>query len=127
MISTQLSDQIFRPLIPAACVNFRRLITTKSKLLPCPRPKSLKLKHLAQNSKWAIRQLSGPKPAKIDGIDRTAYDEGVKFRDPITKHDTITGYLLNIAFLKIVFMPKFSCTGPNRQDHMNSLHGGPWL
>ncbi|TQD90494.1 hypothetical protein C1H46_023932 [Malus baccata] len=129
MISTQLSDQIFRPLIPAACVSFRRLITTKSKLLPCPRPKSLKLKHLAQNSKWAIRlSLVDQSPPKStfdverfvgfsyedlvhlfddQGIDRTAYDERVKFGDPITKHDTITGYLLNIAFLKIVFMPKF--------------------
>ncbi|KAM1155316.1 hypothetical protein ACFX2B_025988 [Malus domestica] len=51
------------------------------------------------------------------GIDRTVYDERVKFKDPITKHDTITGYLLNIAFLKIVFMPKFQLhwakqTGP---------------
>ncbi|XP_068343029.1 uncharacterized protein [Pyrus communis] len=51
------------------------------------------------------------------GIDRTAYDEHVKFRDPITKHDTITGYLLKIAFLKIVFTPKFKLhrvkqTGP---------------
>lgn len=51
------------------------------------------------------------------GIDRNAYDEKVKFRDPITKHDSITGYLLNIALLKQVFMPDFQLhwvkqTGP---------------
>lgn len=127
------THQIFRPLIPAACVSFRRLST--SKLLPCPRPKALKHRHLSlqttQNSKWAVRlsllDQSPPKSKpKVDvdrlvdflyedlvhlfddqGIDRTAYDERVKFRDPITKHDTITGYLLNISFLKIVFTPKF--------------------
>ena len=41
------------------------------------------------------------------GIDWTAYDERLKYRDPITKHDSITGYLLNIAFIKAVFTPKF--------------------
>ncbi|KAJ8750445.1 hypothetical protein K2173_015584 [Erythroxylum novogranatense] len=41
------------------------------------------------------------------GIDRTAYDERVKFRDPITKHDTISGYLFNIALLKVLFRPQF--------------------
>ncbi|KAF7847164.1 hypothetical protein BT93_L3268 [Corymbia citriodora subsp. variegata] len=39
------------------------------------------------------------------GIDRTAYDKRVKFRDPITEHDTISGYLFNIAFLKTLFRP----------------------
>ncbi|CAH9068506.1 unnamed protein product [Cuscuta europaea] len=42
------------------------------------------------------------------GIDRTAYDAAVKFRDPITRHDNIDGYLLNIAALKLLFRPKFS-------------------
>lgn len=51
------------------------------------------------------------------GIDRTAYDEQVKFRDPITKHDSISGYLFNIAMLKLVFSPNFQLhwvrqTGP---------------
>lgn len=41
------------------------------------------------------------------GIDRTAYDERVKFRDPITKHDSISGYLFNIALLKNLFRPQF--------------------
>nr|XP_043623657.1 uncharacterized protein LOC122595370 [Erigeron canadensis] len=51
------------------------------------------------------------------GIDKTAYDERVKFRDPITKHDSISGYLFNIAMLKLVFSPNFQLhwvkqTGP---------------
>ncbi|XP_051150151.1 uncharacterized protein LOC127264693 [Andrographis paniculata] len=51
------------------------------------------------------------------GIDRTAYDERVKFRDPITKHDTISGYLFNIAMLRKLFNPNFDLhwvkqTGP---------------
>lgn len=41
------------------------------------------------------------------GINRTAYDERVKFRDPITKHDTISGYLFNISLLKTLFRPEF--------------------
>lgn len=41
------------------------------------------------------------------GIDRTAYDEHVKFRDPITKHDSISGYLFNISLLKVLFRPQF--------------------
>ncbi|XP_027175141.1 uncharacterized protein LOC113774729 [Coffea eugenioides] len=51
------------------------------------------------------------------GIDRTAYDERVDFRDPITKHDTLSGYLFNIATLKLLFRPQFQLhwvkqTGP---------------
>ncbi|KAL0403867.1 UNVERIFIED_CONTAM: hypothetical protein Sradi_2027500 [Sesamum radiatum] len=34
------------------------------------------------------------------GIDQTAYDKAIKFRDPITKHDNISGYLFNIAMLR---------------------------
>ncbi|KAL8040723.1 hypothetical protein ABFX02_10G116700 [Erythranthe guttata] len=41
------------------------------------------------------------------GIDRTAYDDRVKFRDPITKHDSISGYLFNIAMLRKLFTPDF--------------------
>jgi hypothetical protein len=41
------------------------------------------------------------------GIDRTAYDDCVRFRDPITRHDTIDGYLLNIRLLKLLFRPDF--------------------
>lgn len=41
------------------------------------------------------------------GIDRSMYDERVRFRDPITKHDTIDGYLFNIKLLKGLFEPDF--------------------
>ncbi|KAK4746711.1 hypothetical protein SAY87_025748 [Trapa incisa] len=41
------------------------------------------------------------------GIDRTAYEEHVKYRDPITKLSTISWYLFNIALLKTVFYPVF--------------------
>lgn len=41
------------------------------------------------------------------GIDRTMYDDRVRFRDPITKHDTIDGYLFNIRLLKLLFRPNF--------------------
>ncbi|XP_078177167.1 SOUL heme-binding family protein isoform X1 [Carex rostrata] len=51
------------------------------------------------------------------GIDRSMYDERVRFRDPITKHDTIDGYLFNIKLLKVLFEPDFQLhsvkqTGP---------------
>lgn len=51
------------------------------------------------------------------GIDRSMYDEHVKFRDPITKHDTVSGYLFNIDLLKKLFQPDFQLhsvkqTGP---------------
>ncbi|KAL3745063.1 hypothetical protein ACJRO7_014211 [Eucalyptus globulus] len=104
-----------------------------------PKLNQLDVSYYGQWSKWALRlslaEQSPPKPA-VDverlvrflyddlphlfddqGIDRTAYDERVKFRDPITKHDTISGYLFNIAFLKTVFRPDFQLhwakqTGP---------------
>ncbi|XP_040381027.1 uncharacterized protein LOC102710506 [Oryza brachyantha] len=41
------------------------------------------------------------------GIDRSAYDDRVRFRDPITRHDDIDGYLANIRFLKLLFRPDF--------------------
>ncbi|KAL5200083.1 hypothetical protein ABZP36_021286 [Zizania latifolia] len=41
------------------------------------------------------------------GIDRSAYDDRVRFRDPITSHDTIDGYLFNIRLLKLLFRPNF--------------------
>ncbi|KAF3791883.1 Heme-binding-like protein [Nymphaea thermarum] len=51
------------------------------------------------------------------GIDRSMYDEKVMFRDPITKYDTIDGYLFNIGLLRILFRPLFQLhsvkqTGP---------------
>lgn len=40
------------------------------------------------------------------GIDPTAYDEEIEFRDPITKYGDIRGYLLNIALLRQFFSPQ---------------------
>ncbi|KAJ0030311.1 hypothetical protein Pint_13083 [Pistacia integerrima] len=111
--------------------------------LPLP-PKVFKSRNLAvktnQNLKWAVRlnlvNQSSPPKSTVDverlvgflyddlphlfddqGIDRAAYDEQVKFRDPITKHDTIGGYLFNISLLKKLFRPDFQLhwvkqTGP---------------
>ncbi|KAL9224022.1 hypothetical protein vseg_000097 [Gypsophila vaccaria] len=111
--------------------NFSRPISTTSPKFPpnlnfhnYPPNKLPKIQH---NSKWVLKQsLRVDETPKINvgnlveflyddlthlfddqGIDRTAYDERVKFRDPITKHDTISGYLFNISFLKMVFQPQF--------------------
>ncbi len=51
------------------------------------------------------------------GIDASAYDDKVDFRDPITKYSDAQGYLFNISMLKNVFTPKFELhdikvTGP---------------
>ncbi|XP_074281031.1 uncharacterized protein LOC141605975 [Silene latifolia] len=99
-----------------------------------------KIKKLSKNCRWVVKssvQVEGNAPkSKVDveklvgflyedlphlfddqGIDAAAYDERVMFRDPITKHDTIAGYLFNISFLKLVFSPNFQLhsakqTGP---------------
>lgn len=131
MANTQLSHHVFRP-IPSVRVRLssHRLSPTKPTRLPLQIFKNKSLAHKAhQNSKWAIAlslvDQSPPKstanverlvgflyddlPHLFDdqGIDRTAYDERVKFRDPITKHDTVSGYLFNITLLKELFRPEF--------------------
>jgi hypothetical protein len=125
MANTQLSHHIFRPI---SAVHVSSTKPTTRLPLQFFKNKSLALK-ADQNSKWAIGlslvDQSPPKstvdterlvgflyddlPHLFDdqGIDRTAYDEVVKFRDPITKHDTISGYLFNIALLKTLFKPNF--------------------
>ncbi|GFR50703.1 hypothetical protein Agub_g12960 [Astrephomene gubernaculifera] len=52
------------------------------------------------------------------GIDASAYEAVVDFRDPITRHTSLAGYLLNIAFLRAAFDPRFTlhdarCTAPD--------------
>lgn len=132
MATTQLTTQILRR-TPPVCGSFRRVTTTglsssspftitfKTSKEPSPRNKKFK---------WArklslVEQSSPPKPT-VDveglvtflyddlphlfddqGIDKTAYDEQVRFRDPITKHDRISGYLFNISLLKVLFSPLF--------------------
>ncbi|XP_055959771.1 uncharacterized protein LOC126665735 isoform X2 [Mercurialis annua] len=126
MTATQLSHQILHLHHPIPTVSSRRL-TTKFNT-----PSKLSFR-TNQNSKWILRLspveqnppasqqsttvdvkklvnfLYDDLPHLFDdqGIDRTAYDDRVKFRDPITKHDSISGYLLNIALLKVVFRPEF--------------------
>ncbi|OMO80904.1 Geminivirus AR1/BR1 coat protein [Corchorus capsularis] len=136
MAIAQLSTQILRP-IPAACGSFRSTSPSPPTAIFRTRKEAIPTK---QKLKWALKlslveQSSPPKPT-IDveglisflnedlphlfddqGIDRTAYDEQVKFRDPITKHDTISGYLFNISLLKVLFRPLFQLhwvkqTGP---------------
>lgn len=41
------------------------------------------------------------------GIDKSAYEEKVEFRDPITRYNSVSGYLLNIQFLRFMFGPEF--------------------
>jgi hypothetical protein len=41
------------------------------------------------------------------GIDKSMYDQKVEFRDPITKYDSLNGYLTNIAVLRTIFRPIF--------------------
>ncbi|XP_021764517.1 uncharacterized protein LOC110729115 isoform X1 [Chenopodium quinoa] len=137
----QLSHTISRP-ISGVSPTFRRRFTGITFPITNPKNPIPRISKKWGNSKFAIKlslQVEESKiPAKstVDvqrmveflyedlphlfddqGIDRTAYDERVMFRDPITKHDTISGYLFNIAFLKQIFRPIFQLhwakqTGP---------------
>ncbi|KAJ0089900.1 hypothetical protein Patl1_13155 [Pistacia atlantica] len=140
--TTRLAHQTFRL---NAAVSFTSCQPGARGLTRLPLPtKVFKSRNLAvktnQNLKWAVRlnlvNQSSPPKSTVDverlvgflyddlphlfddqGIDRAAYDEQVKFRDPITKHDTIGGYLFNISLLKKLFRPDFQLhwvkqTGP---------------
>ncbi|KAL6974317.1 hypothetical protein U1Q18_028498 [Sarracenia purpurea var. burkii] len=128
MAATHISNHLFRP-FPGIPAISRRRTTTKPTGLPLSPPKPSKSGKLNQKFKWVVRlgmaEQSWPKstvdvnrlvgflyedlPHTFDdqGIDRTAYDERVKFRDPITKCDTICGYLFYIALLRNLFRPDF--------------------
>ena len=133
MASTHLCHQISRP-PQGRSVCFRRLATSKPSGISLPPPKYVgNNRSLAVRTqthlKWALRLsivdqsqptstidmkqlvnfLYDDLPHLFDdqGIDRTAYDDQVKFRDPITKHDSIGGYLFNIGLLKNLFRPHF--------------------
>ncbi|XP_014632132.1 uncharacterized protein [Glycine max] len=140
MATSNLSHQTARP-FPTACVSSRppsAAVNLRRHLPPPPKPRKLTLK-TNNRSKWAIQlslvEQSPPKSTfnmqqlvgflyddlthlfDDQGIDQTAYDERVFFRDPITKHDTLSGYLFNIALLKNLFRPQFQLhwvkpTGP---------------
>lgn len=133
MASTHLCHRIFRP-PQAQPLCLRRLAIAHPSGISLPPPKYVgHSRRLAVGTpthlKWALRfsivDQSSPTstvdmnrlvnflyddlPHLFDdqGIDRTAYDEEVKFRDPITKHDSIGGYLFNIRLLKNLFRPLF--------------------
>ncbi|OIT22782.1 PREDICTED: uncharacterized protein LOC109217134 isoform X1 [Nicotiana attenuata] len=139
MATSQLSGHIFRPSLHRRTI-FRQYHPTSVFLTP---PKNIKTKTLKYDRKikWLIKfslvdKQSPTKKPTVDmnqlveflyedlphlfddqGIDRKAYDDYVKFRDPITKHDSIDGYLFNIAMLKQLFKPDFQLhwakqTGP---------------
>ncbi|KAK6156556.1 hypothetical protein DH2020_010804 [Rehmannia glutinosa] len=147
MATSHFPATIPRPTIRLSATTFRQQPTTSSSsptsfFLSLPKNiTKTKISH-HKTSKWLIRlrsvarEESPPKPTTFDaqelvdflyedlphlfddqGIDRTAYDERVKFRDPITKHDSISGYLFNIAMLRKLFNPDFQLhwvkqTGP---------------
>ncbi|XP_057968800.1 uncharacterized protein LOC131158159 isoform X3 [Malania oleifera] len=133
MASTaRLSDHICRP-IPAVCFSFRHPSAAKLVGKPLARPKYFRTGSITFKTDQTLKQTvrlslvdQSPPKSTVDvkrlvgflyedlphlfddqGIDRTAYDERVKFRDPITKHDTISGYLFNIALLRKIFGPDF--------------------
>lgn len=123
MTTTQLSLQILRPLPAASQTCGRQSYGFQSRNSAIRTRKNLKwalrLSLVDQNQpqsqsrgvdvKQLVDFLYDDLPHLFDdqGIDRTAYDERVKFRDPITKHDSISGYLFNITLLKNLFRPQF--------------------
>lgn len=128
MATSPISDHIFRPSLHQQTI-FRQCHLTSVFLTP---PKNTKTKTLKSQKRFKIyqnlvdKQSPLTKKPKVDmkklveflyedlphlfddqGINPTAYDDYVKFRDPITKHDSINGYLFNIAMLKQLFRPHF--------------------
>ncbi|RWV90895.1 hypothetical protein GW17_00046860 [Ensete ventricosum] len=71
--------------------------------------KSPSVEKVGADQKDLVEFLYADLPHLFDeqGIDRTKYDDRVMFRDPITRHDTIDGYLFNIRLLKLLFRPDF--------------------
>ncbi|GAB2210524.1 hypothetical protein Droror1_Dr00015791 [Drosera rotundifolia] len=125
----------------AATISLSLSLPPRRRILTPNLPFAPPLRSPLSISKWAVKALSpvSQSPASstaIDvdglvgflyedlphlfdekGIDRTAYDDRVKFRDPITRHDSISGYLFNIGMLKRLFGPQFQLhwvkqTGP---------------
>nr|GME03113.1 heme-binding-like protein, chloroplastic [Ipomoea batatas] len=93
-----------------------RLSMADQEISPPPTPKQETAPNLEELVDFLYKDL--PHLFDDKGIDPTAYDAAVKFRDPITRHDNIRSYLLNIATLKYLFRPKFTLhwvkqTGPS--------------
>ncbi|CAK9154445.1 unnamed protein product [Ilex paraguariensis] len=151
MATSHLSDHICRP-IPHRSASFRRLTTTNTTIIFLSPPKCSKsgsfLVKTDQKSKWVVRlslvEQNPPKPTvdmkrlvdflyddfphifNDQGTDRTAYDERVTFLDPITKFDSISGYLFNIAMLKKLFSPDLQLHWV-KQDHWDSIQNNDYF
>ncbi|KVH93773.1 Protein of unknown function DUF2358 [Cynara cardunculus var. scolymus] len=135
MATAHLSGTVIRP-ISCNYVTHRKLKSPGSSVFFIKQFRNRALVDNRTRIRLSLVEQIPPKSSKVDverlvdflyedlphlfddqGIDRTAYDEQVKFRDPITKHDSISGYLFNIAMLKLVFSPNFQLhwvrqTGP---------------
>ncbi|GJQ97362.1 SOUL heme-binding family protein [Tanacetum coccineum] len=120
MATTHLSNTIIRPLSgshvtlrklkpPQNSVFFNRALVNNDKTQKIRSSLVEQFPSKQVNVEKLVEFLYEDLPHLFDdqGIDRTAYDEEVKFRDPITKHDSIGGYLFNINMLKLVFSPEF--------------------
>ncbi|VVA96849.1 unnamed protein product [Arabis nemorensis] len=127
--TSHLSGHFYRPILTVVGSNRRQLHVT-TRFLSVRRRNGLQ-RRLSMSLRVSNEMTSTVDMKKLvdflykdlphlfedQGIDRTAYDDRVRFRDPITKHDTITGYLLNISLLKNLFTPQFQLhwakqTGP---------------
>ncbi|KAG9459747.1 hypothetical protein H6P81_004255 [Aristolochia fimbriata] len=141
-MATAFSDQFFRPFPGLLLPSRRRNLSTSSVISLPPFRRSTKNGFLSTGvgrASWAVRLSllrQSPQSSSLyvdglidflyqdlphlfddQGIDSSMYDERVIFRDPITKHDSIRGYLFNIALLKLLFRPDFQLhyvkqTGP---------------
>ncbi|KAK4604299.1 hypothetical protein RGQ29_012696 [Quercus rubra] len=127
MANTKLSHQTFHP-IPAVHIDVHCSKSAKNFCFTTTAAryqKGLKwaIGHSLVDQKVNAERLVGflyddlPHVFDDQGIDRTAYDELLKFRDPITKLDTLSGFLFNIALLKTLFRPELQLhwvkqTGP---------------
>ncbi|KEH37970.1 SOUL heme-binding family protein [Medicago truncatula] len=135
-----MATSILSHAFPTTCTTFRRPVSAVNihhnpPLLLQPLQRHRKKNHIkwaiklslveqsTQKSSFDLQQLVAflyddlPHLFDDKGIDKSAYDERVFFRDPITKHDDLSGYLFNIALLKTIFRPQFQLhwvkpTGP---------------
>ncbi|KAK9697767.1 hypothetical protein RND81_08G060100 [Saponaria officinalis] len=147
-IKSHLSHQISRPIstispklssnsptiaFPPSFLNYpHNKITKKPQICKCVVKQSLKVEESTQSSKIDVKKLVEflyedlPHLFDDQGINQTAYDERVRFRDPITKHDTISGYLFNISFLKLIFRPHFLLHWV-KQDYWDSIKANDYF
>jgi hypothetical protein len=70
---------------------------------------------IAERMRWLEQDLSHL--FDDTGVDPKGYDDKVEFLDPITRYDSVQGYLFNIKFLRAAFTPEFTlhdmrATGP---------------